>query len=167
MPRSAGFEQLATVDRDLSAIGLDAERYVRSDPAACLMKLRLFAELIAKATGERRKVPRKTFESADSYLERLESKGILRSDILRVFHSIRIAGNGASHGRFTRRDSAQSALAQAKQLAAWYLQQSTVGQQRCTSRFGLKPFAPGQSVIGNKILATRAENLRDTRSKKR
>jgi Domain of unknown function (DUF4145) len=163
----AGFEQLATVDRDISSIGVEAERYVRSDPAACLMKLRLFAELVAKGAGSQSKIPRKTFETADAYLERLESKGILPSPISRLFHSIRIAGNGASHGKFARRDLAESALAQAKQLAVWYSQFSTVSQRLHSKEIGTVFSSSALSAVGAKIKATRAEALRDGNTKKR
>lgn len=167
--RSSGpteFEQLARVDRDLSLIGIEAGGYVRSDPVACLMKLRLFAELAAKGVGARNKVPRMAFETADAYLDRLETKGALPKRISRLFHSIRIAGNGASHGKFTRRDAAESALGQAKELAIWYFQLSAGNQSRQQPRSRLILASPTPSTFGMNIKETRAETMRNKRKEK-
>ncbi len=48
---SANFQFLRSHDVQLVRLGGLAERYFRDDPSTCLIKLRLFAELLAQLTA--------------------------------------------------------------------------------------------------------------------
>lgn len=114
------FSCLRRHDDQLVTLAQQAEAYALSDAGASLMKLRLFGELLARKAGERRKLSRSDIETADAYLARLERKRVLPPTIARLFHDVRIAGNGAAHGEGATSELARTTLRKAHEIAQWF-----------------------------------------------
>jgi type I restriction enzyme R subunit len=68
---SANFAYLAKQDKRLVLLGGLAERYFRTDPATAIMKLRQFAELVAKLIAAHHALYRADGESFEETLRRL------------------------------------------------------------------------------------------------
>jgi uncharacterized protein DUF4145 len=104
---------------EFSELIIQAQTYASNDPGTSLMKLRIFGELVAKKVGERRKIARSDHETADDYLNRLESRRALPHPVARLLHELRTAGNAAAHGESVSRSQAQEALHAARQVEEW------------------------------------------------
>jgi type I restriction enzyme R subunit len=96
-----------------------AERYFREDPATALIKLRQFAELMAKTVAARNAAldPRENF---DGVLRRLQQDRHLPSQTADLFHAIRRIGNTAAHENRGTHAQALAALKLAWQLGIWF-----------------------------------------------
>ena len=118
---SSNFGFLEVHDEQLVRYGEEAERYVRGSANTCLLKLRQFAELLAQLTAARTGC----FELGESFarlLNRLLENGVLPPREAMIFHSLRKAGNTASHSHDGREDIRQSrrALEDARELGVWF-----------------------------------------------
>ena len=118
---SSNFEFLEVHDEQLVRYGEEAERYVRSSANTCLLKLRQFAELLAQLAAAQTGC----FELGESFahlLNRLFENRVLPAREAMIFHSLRKAGNAASHSHDGREDILQSrkALEDARELGIWF-----------------------------------------------
>jgi type I restriction enzyme R subunit len=78
---ASNFAFLGVYDKRLVTLGGLAERYFRDDPSTAIVKLRQFAEFIAKMIAARHGAyegERETFEETFSRLPRLFGSGSLR-----------------------------------------------------------------------------------------
>ena len=117
---SPNFGFLADLDPPLMHQAAMAERYCLDDPNACLSKLRLFGELLAKNIAARFGIYTEGQAQQHEILKELKYRDILDSKIVDLFHNIRIAGNAAVHeGTGTVRDALQN-LRFAHQLGIYF-----------------------------------------------
>lgn len=154
------FSHLRKYGSELAALAQQAQSYASTDAGASLMKLRVFAELMAKNVGERHKVVRSDAETADDYLNRLEKNRLLPRKIANLFHEIRKAGNAAAHGEGATRERSQKALRQAHEISKWFDAEYGGGGLSAVRRPVIRPkpsgrFAPRGSSNENLSAAER------------
>jgi type I restriction enzyme R subunit len=104
----------------LARLGALAERYFRDDPPAALIKLRQFAELMAKDVAARHgELPdaRVTFDEA---LRRLRLSGALPREVAELFYHLKRVGNAAAHEDTGTSSGALEALKIARQIGTWF-----------------------------------------------
>ncbi len=82
---------------ELAEFCIFAEKYIHQDPITSLMKIRQFGELLAKELAASISLYTNPRESQYILLNKLEEKGIIKSNVVNLFHQIRIAGNKANH----------------------------------------------------------------------
>jgi len=114
----SNFAQLKVHDEQLLRVGLLAERYFPDDPNTSLLKLRQFAELLARHIAANVGVPLedKQFE----LIQRLEDHGILNRELARLFTDVRRAGNDANHAFTGDHSTVLSILKICWQLGIWF-----------------------------------------------
>lgn len=117
---SPNFSFLATHDPLLVRYGALAERYVFDDPNTALIKLRQFAEVLAKHAAA--KVGAYHAEDDDFLivLNRLKDTGVLGTDVSQLFHTIRKSGNAAAHNHAGTKGEALHQLRMARTLGIWF-----------------------------------------------
>jgi type I restriction enzyme, R subunit len=135
--RSPNFGFLAYHDPRLSALGLQAERLFAADPSACLGKLRLFGEILARRAAARLGLYVEPDEKQAALIGRLSTGGALSETIVRLFHGLRNAGNRAVHEGTDDHQEALHQLKVARELAVWF--QRAFGNNR---KFDPGPFVP-------------------------
>lgn len=117
---SLNFSFLALHDQSLDEVAREAEQLLWVDATACVAKLRLLGELLAKELSTVSSTA--TYGAPDQHqrLKQLVAEGILPTDVAARFHSIRALGNDAVHGnkKATFHD-ADAALITAWHLAVW------------------------------------------------
>lgn len=118
-PASANFGFLAASYAQLEGIAANAERDWSRDPVGCLMRLRLFAEMVAFKTATRLHLPVGSAQKFADVVEALERKGIAPEPV-ELLHAVRRRGNDAAHRGEGGADDALAALRQTWQLAVWY-----------------------------------------------
>jgi type I restriction enzyme R subunit len=114
-------------DQRLATLGAQAERYFRDDPSTAIVKLRQFAELLAKLIAAHHALylgERETFEDT---LRRLSYERILPKEAADVFHILRKLGNNAVHEAEGSHAEALTSLKFARQLGVWF--HRTYGRQ--------------------------------------
>ncbi|MFI5300610.1 MAG: type I restriction-modification system endonuclease, partial [Polyangiales bacterium] len=117
---SPNFAFLAAHDPFLESLGAAAERYFADDPPAALYKLRLLGEQLAQRAAALSGVYAGAADAQVDLLRRLQDRGVVRSEVGQLFHSLRKIGNAAAHeGRGSRADALQQ-LKVARQLAIWF-----------------------------------------------
>lgn len=116
-------------------LGALAERYFRDDPSTCLVKMRQFAELLARLIAARHSLyeGEETFERT---LGRLRAERILPREVSDLFHRLRLVGNAAVHEAAGTHAEALAALKLSRQLGVWF--HRTFG--------GVPDFKPGPFV---------------------
>lgn len=112
---SRNFEFLRPHNRELAELGGFAERYVYSDPASALMKLRLFGENLVADFLQNYKIGTLPQTSFLELLQMLESQSLVPPVVLNKLHALRTQGNRAAHG---------SAETVSPQGAMWILQEA-------------------------------------------
>ena len=120
IPKSPNFGFLAKHDPLLVRYGAQAERYVFEDPNISLIKLRQFAEVLAKQASA---YAGSFIADEDSFLaviNRLWDKGIINNEISQLFHEIRKAGNAAAHQDAGTQAEALHQIKFARALAVWF-----------------------------------------------
>ena len=120
MTDTAGnFEYLDPYDPRVAHLAEQAENYVHHDPEACLFKLRLMIETMARTLAQIR-MARLISADLGAILGTLEREGLLsRRDADRM-HAIRRDGNAAVHGDALPSPTAMRRLKDAHQVGAWY-----------------------------------------------
>jgi type I restriction enzyme R subunit len=118
---SLNFAFLAAHDPSLDEVAREAEKLLWVDAAACVGKLRLLAELLARELSAVSRTATYTGSDQHQRLKLLAADGILPTDIARRFHAIRTLGNDAIHGnrKLTLHD-ADTALIAAWHVAVWF-----------------------------------------------
>jgi type I restriction enzyme, R subunit len=120
-PASANFEFLRPQGQQLVRLAAQAEHYFRTDPNTSLIKLRQFAELLAKEVAARTGSLRSPDESFSEVLGVLGRSGYASRQALDLFHYLRKAGNDAVHGDLDDFAAALGGLKVARELAGWFV----------------------------------------------
>ena len=151
---SPNFAFLAYHDARLVACAEEAERVFSHSPGACLGRLRLFGELLAKRAAAKLGLYVGPDERQIDIINRLWDEGALNSDARNLFHDLRRTGNRAVHDGEGTHAEALHQLKMARELAVWF--QRTYGNNR---KFDPGPFVPpGKPEEATKELETlRAE----------
>ncbi|PHS10619.1 MAG: type I restriction-modification system endonuclease [Blastopirellula sp.] len=118
--KSPNFYFLAKYDDILLRHAALAERYVFEDPNSCLVKLRQFAELLAKHCAADAGVPVKEKATFLDILNDLWSAHILGPEVSQLFHELRKTGNEAVHHHLSDQREALHQLQMARKLAVWF-----------------------------------------------
>jgi type I restriction enzyme R subunit len=127
MVASLNFEFLRTYDTQLANLGGFAESYFRSDPSTSIVKLRQFAELMAKMIAARHASYRDERETFEETLRRLSYERIIPKEVADVFHTLRRSGNVAVHEAKGDHANALTSLKFARSLGIWF--HRTYGKQ--------------------------------------
>jgi type I restriction enzyme R subunit len=93
------FSHLEQHDEQLLRLAMLAEKYFAEDPNTCLLKLRQFAELLAKLVAARTGQLVASEENQCDLLRGLQDSQILSREIAQLFGEILRTGNAANHGR--------------------------------------------------------------------
>jgi type I restriction enzyme R subunit len=118
--KSLNFDFLAKHDGRLVTLGGLAERYFRDDPSTAIVKLRQFAELMAKLIAAHHAVYRDERESFEETLRRLSYDRLIPKEAADIFHALRKAGNTAVHEAKGNHATALTALKFAWSLGIWF-----------------------------------------------
>ncbi|MGO6938529.1 type I restriction-modification system endonuclease [Rhizobium johnstonii] len=127
MVASLNFEFLRAYDKKLAVLGGFAESYFHADPSTSIVKLRQFAELMAKMIAARHASYRDERETFDETLRRLSYERIIPKEVADVFHTLRKAGNAAVHEATGDQANALTSLKFARSLGIWF--HRTYGKQ--------------------------------------
>jgi type I restriction enzyme R subunit len=104
--KSPNFGFLKHLDPSLVALGAQAEMLFTVDAVACLMRLRLLGERLARELAAHAGLEIVVSEKQFELLNDLEGRGLLHRDVARLFHGLRMAGNHAVHdGRGSTSDA--------------------------------------------------------------
>ncbi|MFO0802646.1 MAG: type I restriction-modification system endonuclease [Gemmataceae bacterium] len=155
-PTSPNFAFLAPQQPFLLHLALAAERYVFDDPSAALVKLRLFAESIARQVLADVGVETGAQETFESVLYRLRDNRAASIEVLDLLHGIRKAGNAAAHEGLGTRSESLHQLRQARQLAIWF------DRSRGAANKSYGPFVtPPNPTDASAALVAELERLRE------
>jgi type I restriction enzyme, R subunit len=102
---SANFEFLRATDGQLYRLAALGERYFRTDPNTCVVKLRQFAELMAKDVSARAGLLTDPDAEFVAVLGAIGRSGYAPRPALDLFHGLRRAGNQAVHQGVNRHGS--------------------------------------------------------------
>src|SRR5262245_13853303 len=119
MLASPNFGFLAKQEPRLALLGSQAERYFSDDPSTALIKVRQFAEFLAKLVAAHHGSYAGEQETFEDLLRRLSLDRILPRETADVFHQLRRLGNAAVHEAAGDHGQALSALKLARQLGVW------------------------------------------------
>jgi type I restriction enzyme, R subunit len=115
----SNFGFLERHDVRLATLGALAERYFLDDPPTAIVKLRQFAEFLAKLIAAHHALyigERETFEET---LRRLSYERIVPKEAADLFHVLRKFGNAAVHDAKGSHADALTSLKFARQLGIW------------------------------------------------
>jgi type I restriction enzyme R subunit len=117
---SPNFTFLVKYDEVLVRHAALAERYVFDDPNSALIKLRQFAELLARHAAAYTGVVVEAHESQRDLIGKLWDRQIINAQVSQLFHGLRKAGNEAAHQHTGDRREALHQLQMARKLAVWF-----------------------------------------------
>ncbi|MER2559914.1 MAG: type I restriction-modification system endonuclease [Myxococcaceae bacterium] len=155
-PTSANFGFLQKHDPLLVSLGALAERYFADDPTTTVIKLRQFAETLARHTAANLGLPEVAREQQIDLLQRLRTARALTPEVHELFGAIRRAGNNAVHENVAAHREALHCLKLARELAIWFHRSFGGGQTFNPGPF-LPPSDPGSAT---KELQAELERLR-------
>lgn len=116
----SNFDFLAVYPAIFKELATGAERTVHTDPNASLIKMRQLSEALARhACAALNIVPGPAAAHRD-YIDALEARGVLKGDVGRLFHALRITGNKAVHDYTGNRVVAMQHLHLAFRLSCWF-----------------------------------------------
>lgn len=151
---SVNYSHLQAVDDQLARLGTLAEKYYADDPNTSLIKMRQFAELLAKHVATQMGTyDSEKEESQYELLRRLRDEGVLTYETYQLFGEIRRAGNIASHANQGDQATALNILKMGWQLGVWF-QRTFV-----KSDFKAEEFIPPSSVSETAALQEERERL--------
>lgn len=101
-------------------MGALAERYFSDDPVTALIKLRQFAEFLAKNIAARHALYDDERDTFDATLRRLAYERVVAKEVSDVFHALRKVGNRAVHEARGSHSDALTGLKLARQLGVWF-----------------------------------------------
>jgi len=116
----SNFEFLQAEWPELSVLGALAERYLHQDANVTLIKLRLFAETQTKYLIAYENLNEPYDGTQMNRLNVLQSRGVIPETLVPLFHSIRMAGNRATHEGYASDAVARTQLQVAHHLAGWF-----------------------------------------------
>jgi type I restriction enzyme, R subunit len=145
----------------LAGLGELAEKNLHHDSNTSLIKLLMFAEVMARYLFAYEKIDEPADNSQLNRLNVLGNAGIIPDLLLPQFHSLRKVGNKATHEAFGSLDSATTQLRLAHRLAVWF--RETYGTRDYTPDDFLipeqGPETPHQLAALNEELTKRSEQL--------
>ncbi len=97
-----------------------AEEFYRIDPNTTLVKIRQFAEAIAKDIASKLNIPSYEYSNQSELIRILTHRLKLDYVVKELFHTIRKRGNEAVHEYETTLQNSVNTLKKAHQLAIWY-----------------------------------------------
>jgi type I restriction enzyme R subunit len=157
MADTTNFDFLQEHDPVLVQLAAAAERSFISDPNTTLIKLRQLGEAIAQDLAVRCNI---RFDDRTTQLELLQQirhEIRLESNVLELFHLLRVEGNKATHKFKTHHKEAITGMSAARELAVWY--QRAFGKQGAS--FKPAPFvAPKDPSIELRELQIQIEQLK-------
>ncbi|MDR2188004.1 MAG: type I restriction-modification system endonuclease, partial [Azonexus sp.] len=154
--QSLNFGFLKPHDERLAMLGGLAEHSFRDDPTTAIIKLRQFAELLAKLVAAHHAVYRDDGETFEETLRRLSYERLIPRETADIFHGLRKAGNSAVHEVEGDHATALTALKLARSLGVWF--HRTYGQ---AVNFRPGPFIPPpEPVDATEALHEEIETLR-------
>lgn len=170
MGGSSNFAFLAQHDDRLLRLATLAERYFSDDPPTAIVKLRSFAEFMAKEIAAQHALLPAGAPSFDEVLSVLRRRSILPQQVADIFHLLRRAGNAAVHEDAGSASEALQALKLARNLAIWF-HQSYGGQATFKAGPFVPPVAPKDvsTELRAELAALRAEvvSTKDAEAKAR
>ncbi|BCH33274.1 type I restriction-modification system deoxyribonuclease [Mesorhizobium sp. L-8-10] len=115
------FQFLQGHSPQLAKLGRLAERYFSDDAPTALVKLRQFAEIVAKEVAARQALynARMTF---DDVLQTLRSRSVLQREVAELFFHLKRAGNRAAHEDRGTPADALTGLKIARAVGVWFHQ---------------------------------------------
>jgi type I restriction enzyme, R subunit len=119
--QSANFGFLRPHDPQIVKLAALAEQFFHSDSNTCIIKLRQYAERLAKLIAANTGLYQSPDEAQVELLRRLKLEGVISSEVADLFHAIRISGNRAVHN--SRNIDLQEALTlikNARLLGIWF-----------------------------------------------
>lgn len=120
-PGSVNFGFLQAHDPLLDLYAARAERYVFDDPNTSLMKLRQFAELLARHIAAFHGLET-TDDDFRATLALIRKNRLATRDVVELFDHLRLKGNEAAHEGANDRRTALAGLITAHKLAGWFQQ---------------------------------------------
>ncbi|AEH63583.1 type I restriction-modification system endonuclease [Zymomonas mobilis] len=114
------FGFLGPHNKQLVTLAALAEHYFPSDPSTVIVKLRQFAELMAKLVAAHHAVYRDERETFEETLRRLSYDRLIPKEVSDIFHTLRKAGNSAIHEAKGDHSTALAALKFAWSLSIWF-----------------------------------------------
>lgn len=117
---SLNFGFLGPHNTQLVTLGGLAESYFPSDPSTSIVKLRQFAELMAKLVAAHHAVYRNERETFEETLRRLSYDRLIPKEAADIFHILRKAGNSAVHEATGDHSTALTTLKFAWSLGIWF-----------------------------------------------
>ncbi|WP_214697237.1 type I restriction-modification system endonuclease [Exiguobacterium sp. s160] len=107
----------------LANLGESAERNIYIDPHTTLMKLRLFAETMTKYIFALENF-QETYDTKQvDRINKLRKEGILHSELIELFETIRKKGNKAVHGaEYGEVEEAKATLHLAYRISVWFME---------------------------------------------
>ncbi|PZU97963.1 MAG: hypothetical protein DCE90_05580 [Pseudanabaena sp.] len=120
--QSANFSFLREHDPQLVNLAARAEQFFLDDDSnTCIIKLRQFAERLAKLIAANTGLSQVPKEAQLELIQRLRREGIISSEVDDLFHSIRKAGNDIVHeNRNADSHEALTLLKDARYLGIWF-----------------------------------------------
>ncbi|MBF0876830.1 type I restriction-modification system endonuclease [Gluconobacter cerevisiae] len=153
---SLNFGFLAPHNKQLVTLCGLAESYFPSDPSTAIVKLRQFAELMAKLVAAHHAVYRDERETFEETLRRLSYDRLIPKEAADIFHALRKAGNSAVHEATGDHSTALTALKFAWSLGIWF--HRTYGR---AADFRSGAFVPPRKPVDATVaLREEIENLR-------
>jgi type I restriction enzyme R subunit len=116
----SNFDFLEKHSPQLTRLGLLAERYFANDPPAALVKLRQFAEFMAKDVAARHALLSSAPGNLDNILRTLRARSVLPREIADLFFHLKQTGNIAAHEDRGNAADALTSLKIARQIGSWY-----------------------------------------------
>ena len=157
---SRNFGFLRVYEPQLDRLGALAERYFADDPSTCLIKLRQFGEELARQLAARSGLLVTPEELQSDLLRRLKFERVVPTEVLDLFHQVRILGNRAAHDGYGDHRDALTTLKIARQLAIWF--HRTFGKD---AGFKPGPFVPPSAPqAASESLIEELEELRAERA---
>jgi type I restriction enzyme R subunit len=138
---SANFDFLGHHDPRLPEVATRAECAVGLDPVGALTHLRLFGELLTRNVAARMGLCCAGEEQQADRLRQLSRQGVA-SNVLDMLHSLRKAGNRATHEGLGTQSDAFIQLKIAFQLAVWF-QRSFGNNRKFAPARAARPPLPG------------------------
>ena len=114
------FRFLADDQPRLARLAALAERYFVEDAPGALLKLRSFAELMAKEVAAAQALLAPGEPSFDQVLSTLRARSALPRTTAEMFYHLKRVGNAAAHGDAGTPGDALTALKLARELAVWF-----------------------------------------------
>jgi type I restriction enzyme R subunit len=157
---SRNFGFLRVYEPQLDRLGALAERYFADDPSTCLIKLRQFGEELARQLAARSGLLVTPEELQSDLLRRLKFEPAVPTEVLDLFHQVRMVGNRAAHDGYGDHRDALTTLKIARQLAIWF--HRTFGKD---AGFKPGPFVPPSAPqAASESLIEELEELRAERA---